>query len=63
MPIGLVIGEVAILSIYYAVFLPIGLVFRLCGRDTLQRSFDRQAASYWQSKERPKSAAQYYRQF
>ena len=61
-PIGIVIGELAMLLIYFGVFLPMGLVFRLLKRDALQRKFDRHATTYWQAKSQPTSAARYYRQ-
>ena len=61
-PMGMVIGELAMLAIYFGVFLPFGLVFRIIGRDALQRSICKQNATYWQSKAPPPSAASYYRQ-
>ena len=61
-PIGMVIGEFAMMAIYFGVFLPIGLIFRLIGRDALQRTIDRDQKTYWQPKEQPKDAASYYRQ-
>ena len=36
-PIGMVMGEGAMLLMYYGVFAPLGLWFRLIGRDTLAR--------------------------
>lgn len=48
LPLGLVIGEIALLLIYFGVFLPIGWLFRLMQRDALQRQLDRHAESYWQ---------------
>jgi hypothetical protein len=61
-PIGLVAGELALLLIYFGLFLPLGLVFRLLGRDPLERTLDRSAATYWRSRKQPESAARYYRQ-
>jgi len=61
-PVGMVIGEAAMLSIYLGVFLPIGLVFRVMNRDGLQLKFDRRAKTYWQSKKQPRDAASYFRQ-
>lgn len=61
-PIGVVLGEAAMLSIYFGVFLPIGLVFRLMGRDGLQLKRDPEASTYWQSKTPPRDVASYYRQ-
>jgi polyferredoxin len=61
-PIGLVVGELAIFLIYATVLCPLGILFRIIGRDALQRSIDRDRASYWQEKRQPKSVASYYRQ-
>lgn len=47
-PLGIVIGEIALLTIYFGIFLPIGLLFRWWRRDALQRKLDRSRASYWQ---------------
>jgi hypothetical protein len=62
LPIGMLIGEVAMLLVYFGVFLPIGLLFRITGRDALQLKFDRDSPTYWQPKKRPKRAESYYRQ-
>lgn len=61
-PIGMVIGEVVILAIYFGVFLPFGLVFRLAKRDSMQRTLDKNRKSYWQAKKQATSVASYYRQ-
>ena len=62
LPIGMVIGELSMALIYFGVFLPIGLCFRLIGRDALQLKLDRNAQSYWQAKSTPRDVASYYRQ-
>jgi hypothetical protein len=62
-PIGLILGEVAMLLVYFGVFLPIGLAFRLAKRDALQLKRDSTATSYWQLKKQTRSVASYYRQF
>ena len=46
-----------------AVFLPIGLLLRLLGRDPLDRKFDAQASSYWQPKKPPGDVASYFRRW
>lgn len=61
-PIGMVIGELAMLLIYFGVFCPMGLLFRLIRRDALQLKTDRDAQSYWRAKGQPRSVASYYRQ-
>lgn len=62
LPIGIVVSELALLAIYFGVFLPIGLFFRLTGRDALQLRLDRSQKTYWQRKKPPQGAASYYRQ-
>lgn len=61
-PIGIVLGELAMLLIYFGLFLPIGLVFRLVRRDALERKLDRSAPSYWRLKKQPRGPASYFRQ-
>lgn len=61
-PIGMVIGELAMLTIYFGVFVPFGLVFRLAKRDSLQLRLDRDKESYWEAKKQPANIASYYRQ-
>ncbi len=48
LPIGMVLGEVALIAIYFVVFVPIGCLFRLMKRDALQRTIDRSRLSYWE---------------
>lgn len=62
-PIGMVVGELAMLLIYVAIFLPISLLFRIARRDALQFRIDRKAESYWQAKSQPKDVSSYYRRY
>ena len=61
-PIGLIVGEVAMLLIYFGMFLPLGLFFRIIRRDALALKLGRDTNSYWSAKKQPSSAASYYRQ-
>jgi hypothetical protein len=63
LPIGMVVSEVVMMLIYFGVFLPIGLCFKLMKRDALKRSLDRNCRSYWEVKKAPKNAGSYYRQW
>lgn len=63
LPIGLVVGEVLMLLVFLFVFLPIGLLFRLMGRDRLQLKLDRDRTSYWQRKNLPSQTERYFRQY
>ena len=49
LPIGLVVGEVALVTVWASVFVTMGYLFRWMKRDALQRSLDRQAVSYWEA--------------
>jgi hypothetical protein len=62
LPIGLVVSELVLLAIYFLLFAPISLLFRLIGRDALERKIDRQATTYWSPKAQPTSVESYYRQ-
>jgi hypothetical protein len=61
-PVGMVLGELAMMCVYYGVFLPIGIIFRVLHRDELQLKLARNSASYWQSKSQPDNSSRYYRQ-
>ncbi len=62
-PIGWVVSHLALGVIYFGVFTAVGLVFRLLGRDPLQRRFDRSAATYWEAYNPNQGKARYLRQF
>ena len=62
-PLGLVVGEIFLLLIFFGVILPIGLAFRLRRRDALHLQMDRTCDSYWQPKKQPTGPASYLRQF
>lgn len=62
-PIGWVISHAAMALIYYLIFLPIGLLMRLFGRDPMQRRFDRDAPSYWIEHDPRADPDRYFRQF
>jgi len=62
-PIGLVVSYLVMVAIYYLVVTPIGLVMRLAGRDSLNRSFDAEARTYWSIRESSSDQARYFRQF
>ncbi len=61
-PIGLVVGELSMIMIYFGLFLPLSLAFRVTGRDALQLKRLKSSSSYWQEKKQPASASTYYRQ-
>jgi hypothetical protein len=63
MPIGWLVSEVALLVLFYGVFVPIGLVLRAAGRDPLERRIDPESRSYWQPKQAPTDVASYFRRW
>ena len=63
LPIGMVVTECLLLLIYFGLFLPIGLCFKIAKRDALQRFFEKSRKSYWEEKRIPKRATSYYRQW
>lgn len=62
-PIGIVVGEVGLVLIYFGVVLPLGLTFRLLRRDPLDRALEPEAETYWQAGAGARDPASYYRQF
>lgn len=63
-PIGWVVSHLALGIIYYGIFTPVALVFRLMGRDPLNRRLDKQASTYWEPYEPDRGGkARYLRQF
>lgn len=63
LPIGFVVSHALMAAVFYGMLTPIGLVFRLMGRDALQRQFDRSASTYWQPRVVVQDRAQYFKQY
>jgi len=63
MPIGWVVSFIVLAAFYYLLLAPLGLFFRLIGRDPLYRKFDSNAKSYWMNRRPPKGLEQYFHQF
>lgn len=61
-PIGMILGELSMLVIYFAIVFPIGLLLRMLHRVPLELNLDRDRKSYWTSKECAKDVTTYYRQ-
>ena len=62
-PIGWTVSQILLAVLYYGLFTPIGLVFRLIGRDPLERKRQPDRASYWSPKPAPASVRRYFQQF
>lgn len=62
-PIGMVVSFVLLAVFYYLLITPVGLIFRLTGRDILQRKFDASAESYWHPRRPAGNIKRYFNQF
>jgi len=63
LPIGLVMSLLLVGLVYYGLVTPIGLLFRLMGRDVLHRRFDPKARTYWLEHRPPAGPERYFQQF
>ena len=62
-PIGFVASHLVMGIIFYLVITPIALIFKLIGRDSMNRKFDPQASTYWIKRKPPENMKRYFRQF
>ncbi len=62
-PIGWVVSHLVMIIMYYLVITPIGLAMRLCGRDPLDRTFNRNRSTCWVRHDPDGSAERYFHQF
>lgn len=51
--LGAIVSPIALGVLFYGVFMPIGAIMRLAGKDPLRLARDPGAASYWQGREPP----------
>ena len=63
LPVGFVVSLVLMSVFYFGLITPIGLVFRLIGRDVLCRRFDPGASSYWVDHQQNTSVERYFQRF
>ncbi len=63
--LGFLVSTLLLTLFFFLVITPIGLLARLAGKDFLSRKLDRDAATYWITRDRkvPKNPAEYERQF
>ena len=62
-PIGWAISMIFLTAFYFLLLAPLGLFFRLLGRDPLSRRFDPAAKSYWLARIEPDSLDRYFHQY
>lgn len=63
LPVGMTISFLLMAIFYYLILTPIGLFFRLTGRDLLDLKYKRTAESYWVKRKSPDSLKRYFHQF
>ena len=62
-PIGVGISFLVMAAFYFLLLMPIGMFFRLIGRDALRRKFEPDAKTYWLARQPHKEPERYFRQF
>jgi hypothetical protein len=62
-PIGLVLSYVIMGFLFFAMITPVGLLFRLTGRDPMHRRFEPETESYWTDPRPRRGKESYFRQF
>lgn len=62
-PVGWLVSLLMLLLMYYLVLTPVALLFRLRGRDLLQRKPPAGQSSFWLPKETPRDVRRYFCQY
>lgn len=62
-PIGLVVSYIVLGALYFLVFTPLGLFFRLIGRDALHLRAPKSGGTNWTPYEKRGGLERYFRQF
>jgi hypothetical protein len=63
--LGYFVSRILLTIIFFLVITPMGLIFRVIGKDPMERKLDRKAISYWSKKEQEAnpSTERYEKQF
>jgi len=62
-PVGFVVSNMILFILYFGLFTPIALVFRVAGRDALRRKLQPDCDSYWIEKKDPRPVSQRFKQY
>jgi hypothetical protein len=62
-PVGWTMSRVLLAGVFYGLFMPLGFLFRLLGRDVLCRRLRPERSTYWTAKPAAADAGSYFRQF
>ena len=63
LPVGYLVSYLTMGALFYLLITPLGLFFRIVGRDPLHRRFRREAGSYWIPPGPRPPRERYFRQF
>lgn len=62
-PIGWVVSRITLLVLFFGIFTPLAIYFRVTGRDLLRLRKPADATSYWQTKPAARGPRSYFQQF
>ena len=62
-PVGWVVSHLLLFAVYFGVFTPLALIFRILGRDALHLRPKPNATTYWRAKSTPDDPRRYLQQF
>jgi hypothetical protein len=62
-PIGFAVSFLVLAIFYFLLITPLSFIFRLAGRDLLNRKFDPDINSYWVAHNQPEGFDRYFHQF
>ena len=62
-PIGFVVSHLIMGFLFFGLITPLGLFFKLTGRDAMKRRFDPEASTYWSDPRPRRGKESYFRQF
>ena len=62
-PCGWLVSHLLLAGVFYLVLTPIGIIMRLCGYDPMRRKFERQAPTYWLTRQSGEDTERYFKQF
>ncbi|MBN2590089.1 MAG: hypothetical protein JXA96_09515 [Sedimentisphaerales bacterium] len=62
-PIGFVVNSLVMGIFYFLIITPVGIIFKLSGKDPLHRKFDYSTKSYWLKRQSPDKLDRYFHQF
>jgi hypothetical protein len=62
-PVGWLVAQLTLIGLFFGVFTPVGLYFRLSGRDALARRLEPGRETYWVPRAAPPDVRGYLRRF